>query len=247
MKLELHVHTKYSKDSFLCFWPLYLKCRIRRIRCIAITEHNNINGGVQFKKFCEKRKGKIQVIIGEEIFTNEGEIIGLFLKKNILPGMSVEDTICEIRRQGGVVYVPHPYDQKRKKTVLNESAIERNRLVIDCIEIHNGRNISKDYDIEQKRMAIKYGILPVIGSDAHTLLEIGRNYIRVDSTNSPQNRREFMDALNECSYHSMACIGFAHKITVIVKFVKLLGAKNINEIYKAFIDRIKRNKQEVGR
>ena len=86
MKLELHVHTKYSKDSFLCFWPLYLKCRIRRIRCIAITEHNNINGGVQFKKFCEKRKGKIQVIIGEEIFTNEGEIIGLFLKKKYFAG-----------------------------------------------------------------------------------------------------------------------------------------------------------------
>ena len=69
MRFEVHVHTKYSKDSILCFWPLYIICRIKHIDGIAITEHNNIEGAVEFKKFCQKHGDKINVIIGDEIFT----------------------------------------------------------------------------------------------------------------------------------------------------------------------------------
>ena len=65
MKLEMHVHTKYSKDSMLCFFPLYIKCRIKSINVIAITEHNNIEGAIKFQEFCRKMGNKINVIIGE--------------------------------------------------------------------------------------------------------------------------------------------------------------------------------------
>lgn len=82
-KLEMHVHTKYSKDSLLPFWVLYLKCRICGIDYIAITEHNNIDGAKEFERYCERYGSKISVIIGEEIFTSEGEIIGLFLREEL--------------------------------------------------------------------------------------------------------------------------------------------------------------------
>lgn len=115
MKIELHCHTKYSDDSLLLFHALYWKCVACGIRYIAITEHNNLRGAEAFASFCRKRGNKVSVIKGEEIFTSQGEIIGLFLDSEIEPGLSPEETILRIREQNGIVYVPHPYDQKRKK------------------------------------------------------------------------------------------------------------------------------------
>ena len=83
IRLETHCHTKYSKDSMLPFSLLYLKCRLCHINWIAVTEHNNIQGAIEFKKYCEKKKSKLHVIIGEEIMTFDGEVIGLFLKEEI--------------------------------------------------------------------------------------------------------------------------------------------------------------------
>lgn len=225
MKLETHVHTRYSKDSLLCFWALYVKCLIMKIDYIAITEHNNINGGINFKKFCLKHGNKVQVIVGEEIFTNSGEIIGLFLEDNISPGLSVEETIKKIKQQDGVVYIPHPYDKKREKTVLKESAISEFRDQIDCIEIHNGRNISNEYDIKQHEIAIKYGLTPVIGSDAHTWIEVGRNYM-ISNCCCLDNSEQFIHLIKKCSFHSAKCIKVTHEITKFAKLVKLLKRKN---------------------
>ena len=145
-KVEFHVHTKYSHDSMLPLWLLYLKCRLKKIDYIAITEHNNIIGALKFKKFCKKRGSQVKVIVGEEIMTSGGEIIGLFLCKKIQAGMTPEDTISEIRKQKGVVYIPHPYDEKRHKTVLKEEYIKANILNIDCIECHNGEGSTKKHD-----------------------------------------------------------------------------------------------------
>ena len=126
MKLETHIHTRYSHDSILCFGLLYIKLRLKGIDCVAITEHNNIDGGIEFKKYCDKRNSKISVIVGEEIMTDEGEVIGLFLSENIPSGLSADETIARIKNQKGLVYIPHPFDEKRNKTVLKTSVIERN-------------------------------------------------------------------------------------------------------------------------
>ena len=123
----MHIHTKYSHDSLLCFIPLYIKLKICKIDCVAVTEHNNILGALKFKEFCKKNNLNISVIVGEEIMTESGEIIGLFLSRNIPKGLSAEDTIRQIREQDGIVYIPHPYDEKRNKTVLDESVIDHLR------------------------------------------------------------------------------------------------------------------------
>lgn len=240
MKLETHVHTRYSKDSLLCFWPLYLKCRLLKIDAIAITEHNNIAGGIKFKKFCDKRGGHLSVIVGEEIFTREGEIIGLYLHKKIASKMSVENTITEIKKQGGIVYIPHPYDEKRQKTVLSESAIERNSDQIDCIEVFNGRNVFPFYAEIQKNIADKYRLKPVIGSDAHTWIEVGRNYMDIKYV--PNDKKEFLDVIKNAEFHKRNCIFFSHKITVLVKLIKLGLRGDLYEMCQLIFRKIKRRK-----
>ncbi|MBQ7168726.1 MAG: PHP domain-containing protein [Synergistaceae bacterium] len=236
--MELHVHTRYSKDSLLCFWPLYLRCLARRISVIAVTEHNNIDGGMRFSEFCRKRGGKVSVIVGEEIFTSQGEIIGLFLKKAVEPGLTAKETIARIKEQGGVVYVPHPFDLKRSKTVLQEEAIRENKSDIDCIESHNGRNISPDFSARQLEIARKYGIRQVVGSDAHTLIEAGRNYMRINSV--PADRESFIREIENAGFVTAECLRISHKITLFAKLLKLaLGGKFI-EIYEIFIRRVRK-------
>lgn len=238
LKIEVHVHTRYSKDSIMCFWPLYLKCIACGISIIAITEHNNVDGGLRFSEFCKKRGGKVSVIVGEEVFTSQGEIIGLFLKEAIPPGLTAKETIEQIKLQGGVVCVPHPFDLKRKKTVLQESAISENRNDIDCIEIHNGRNISPDFSEKQYAIAQKYSIRPIIGSDAHTLIETGRNYMTIQ--NIPLCRGDFVKEIENAGFVTAKCIKISHKITIFARLLKLLIGGKFIEIYNTFICRIRK-------
>lgn len=237
MKIELHCHTKYSDDSLLLFHALYWKCVACGIRYIAITEHNNLRGAEAFASFCRKRGNKVSVIKGEEIFTSQGEIIGLFLDSEIGPGLSPEETILRIREQNGIVYVPHPYDQKRKKTVLSEEAIQNNLDQIDCIECHNGRNVLERYGIEQNAIAEKYAITKVIGSDAHTVLEIGRNVI--ETKDCVLNRETFLEVIKDGYFEKKSCLVIAHKITKIVRAVKMIWKGQFYEVCRIFLKRIK--------
>lgn len=229
IKLELHVHTKFSHDSILFFWLLYLKCFFCKIDYIAITDHNNILGAINFKNYCLKRGNKVKVIVGEEIMTDSGEIIGLFLKKNIRSGLTPKETIKEIKAQNGIVYIPHPYDRKRYKTVLKEIYIEKYKDMIDCIEIHNGRNVLEEYSKRQYEIAQKYNIQPIIGSDAHTIFEVGRNYISVD--NKIDTAEKFLNTIKKMEFHSKKCLNFCHYIT---KFVRLINFIRKGDFYGLF-------------
>lgn len=241
MKIEMHLHTKYSKDSLMNFWFLYWKLKFSGIDAVAITEHNNIIGALEFKKFCARRKKKIQVIVGDEIFTSQGEIIGLFLQEQIKPGLSAKETIYQIKSQNGIVYIPHPYDRKRRKTVLAETVIEENRNLIDCIEIHNGRNISPLYSLKQKEIASKYGIKPVIGSDAHTWIEVGRNYMEASDVDV-SSAEKFHLSLYKWKFHEKKCLKIAHQITKYVKLLKMVRSKDFYELHKIINKRFKISK-----
>lgn len=214
------MHTKFSHDSLLPFWLLYLKCRLCGIDYIAITEHNNIEGAIAFKEYCCKRGSKVNVIVGEEIMTQSGEVIGLFLNKQIEAGLTAKETIEKIVKQDGIVYIPHPYDLKRFKTVLNEESIRKNIEIIDCIESHNGRNINRDYSNKQREITEKYKAVKVIGSDAHTVFEVGRNYMEVDM--EPNSSNAFREALRHAKFKQAECIAASHIITKFDRVLKLL-------------------------
>lgn len=231
MRIETHVHTRYSHDSLLSFSLLYLMCRLRRIEVIAITDHNTIKGAVGFKNYCERRTKGPEVIIGEEIMTTQGEVIGLFLTEEIPSGLSPEVTMRRIKNQGGIVYVPHPYDEKRQRTVMPLPDLERNILLIDCVECYNGRNSSEDYRVKQTEVAERLSGIKVIGSDAHTFFEIGRNYM--DLENGCVTRPEyFLSELQKAKFHEARCIMAAHRITKLAKAVKLISKGDIYELFR---------------
>ena len=226
-KTEFHVHTRYSKDSILSFWLLILVSKLKKIDTLVITDHNEIKGALKYKE--KNKKNNIEIIVGEEIFTSKGEIIGINLNKKIEPDLSPEDTIKEIRKQGGIVYIPHPYDEKRYKTVLVEEEIFKNKNEIDFIEVHNGRNIKDYFDLKQNEIADKYNLCKIIGSDAHTFFELGRNYILTENKLTSNN---IIDNYKNVKFVQKNCINFAHKWTKVARLIKLVGKGDFNAIYR---------------
>lgn len=236
--MEIHTHTKYSKDSMLNKWLYLLMLKFKRINVVGITDHNEIIGAFEYKKFLE-RFG-ILVIVGEEVFTNKGEIIGLFITKKVEPGLPVRQTMEEIKSQNGVVYIPHPYDEKRRKTVLPEQEISNNIDLIDIIEVHNGRNVKTYFSEKQLEIANRYpNAYQLVGSDAHTFIELGRNYNIIERF---QNKDEFIKNLSNVTFVKNKCLLISHQITKCVRLFKLVGRGDFSEIYRIINKRIKREK-----
>jgi predicted metal-dependent phosphoesterase TrpH len=156
---------------------------------IAITDHNVFGGALEA---LEKARGrKVIVIPGEEVKTGgEGEVIGLFLKEEIPRGMSFAETVDAIRAQGGLVYVPHPFD--RLHAIPDASTLQRHLAEIDVFEVYNARLLFEGYNEEALRFARKYNITAGAGSDAHVLQGVGTGAVRMRRFNGPE---EFLVSL----------------------------------------------------
>jgi predicted metal-dependent phosphoesterase TrpH len=179
MKIDLHVHTTYSGDCLTSFEAIIEVCR-RRGLSVAITDHNRIEGALAFREVAP-----FPVIVGEEVQTLEGEIIGLFLEEGIPRDLSPEETIARIKEQGGLVYIPHPMDRVRR-SVLRREALERITDQVDAIEVFNARVTFPADNEEAQRFAQEHGLPQGGGSDAHTPWEIGRAYVEMEPFNDPQ-------------------------------------------------------------
>lgn len=237
IKTEFHIHTKYSHDSNMGKFALYVMCKMRGVNCLAITDHNEIDGAIAYKPWLES-KG-IRVIVGEEIFTSEGEIIGLFLSDKIQPQLTPEETIREIKRQNGIVYVPHPYDEKRHRTVLNLEALARCASQIDCIEVHNGRNLKPDYSIKQSEIANRFKLQPIVGCDAHCFFEIGRNTC---ITCAPFLKEDFKSLLKTAEFKTSDCLGLSHQVTRLVRLGKIVLKGDFSGLRRALNRKLTRRK-----
>ncbi|HEU4979652.1 MAG TPA: PHP domain-containing protein, partial [Solirubrobacterales bacterium] len=208
---DLHMHTDHSPD---CATPVELlleTAKARGLGAIAITDHNEISGAVEAQKVAE-RIGGIKVILAEEVKTaHEGEVIGLFLRERIERGMSMAETIAEIRRQGGLVYVPHPFD--RLHSVPDYEHLLEIVDEIDILEVFNPRVAFSAFNEEAVRFARKYGIVPGAGSDSHVAQGLGSVRIRLKDFEGPQ---EFLESMRE------ADIVRKHKNLVYVQALKFL-------------------------
>ncbi|MBR7042041.1 MAG: PHP domain-containing protein, partial [Bacilli bacterium] len=166
------------------------------------------------------------------------EIIGLYLNERIEPKLSASDTIKEIRRQKGLVYIPHPYDGKRHKTVIDEDVLRKIKNDVDFIECHNGRNIKKEYSDVQDRMADELNITKIIGSDVHTFYEVGRNYCLVN----PFTKETLVKEIKTATFHKKNCLKFAHFHTKIVRLIKLIKGGNFSELSRIINKKLKRSR-----
>jgi predicted metal-dependent phosphoesterase TrpH len=166
LKYDLHMHTHYSRDGAIKPADAIRIARKRGLDGIAITDHNTIRGGLEAKKL--RPKG-IDVICGAEIKTDRGDVIGLFLNEEIRATEHLE-VIDEIRRQGGVSIVPHPFDSMRSTAFW---LTDRDSKKMDAIEVVNARCVFKRSNTMANAYADNYHKCKVGGSDAHFGAEIG--------------------------------------------------------------------------
>lgn len=170
IRIDLHTHSEASIDGGITpnQYAEILKNEILDI--IAITDHNRID----FALGMQKALGKERIIVGEEISTIDGDIIGLYLDANIEPGMSAEETVDAIHAQDGLVYIPHPFEKVRNGIQLEKLNEIINK--IDIIESYNGRALTKKRGITANTWAVKNKIPGCASSDAHGASGIGHTY-----------------------------------------------------------------------
>lgn len=179
MKVELHSHTRHSRDCLLSYERIIAVCQRRGIGALAVTDHNEIEGAFEMQ-----RRAPFPVIVGEEVFTTHGEIIGLFLREYIPRGLSPQETIARIKEQGGLVYVPHPFDTYRKGAIGRET-LDAIRAQVDLLEVLNARNIRKQDDDLAFWYAYEHDMIMAAGSDAHSVGEFGNAYLEMEPFEGP--------------------------------------------------------------
>jgi predicted metal-dependent phosphoesterase TrpH len=211
IEVDLHMHTDHSTDCATPVDVLLQTARDRDLGAIAITDHNEISGALEARQIAAEL-GDIKVIVAEEVKTAEqGEVIGLFLEEKIPKGLSMAETIAEIRRQGGLVYVPHPFD--RFHSVPDYEHLIEIVEEVDILEVFNPRVALTAFNEEAERFARKYRIVPGAGSDSHVAQGLGSVRVRIHDFDGPA---EFLEAMRD------ADITRKHKNLVYVQALKLL-------------------------
>jgi predicted metal-dependent phosphoesterase TrpH/glycosyltransferase involved in cell wall biosynthesis len=186
---DLHMHTEHSHDCSIPVAELLEHAAAIGLGAIAITDHNVFGGALEAVELA--RGGALRVIPGEEVKTDEqGEVIGLFLGEAIPAGMSFADTVAAIREQGGLVYLPHPFD--RLHAIPDTTTLHRHLAEIDVLEAFNARLLFEAFNDEAARFARKYNLLAGAGSDAHVLQGVGTGLVRMRAFETPE---EFLLAL----------------------------------------------------
>jgi len=170
--VDLHLHSSASFDCRVPPLEVARRCGQSGLSPIFLTDHEGIRGAQSLLE------AGSAAIIGQEVLTTEGELIGLFLREAVPSRLSPEETVDAIKGQGGLVYLEHPYDTGRRN--LREEAIERIAARIDIVEVLNGRSRPEVNRLaEDLRTAL--GVPAGAGSDAHTLKEIGGVYVEMEA------------------------------------------------------------------
>jgi hypothetical protein len=187
--VDLHMHTDHSPDCATPVDTLLDTAKRVGLGAIAVTDHNEISGALEARE----RANGIKVIVAEEVKTaDQGEVIGLFIEEKIPRGMTLQETIAEIRRQGGLVYVPHPFD--RMHAVPDYEHLLDVVEDIDAIEVFNPRVAFSAFNEEAARFAAKYRIVAGAGSDSHVAQGLGSVKIRMRDFDGPE---EFLESLRD--------------------------------------------------
>jgi predicted metal-dependent phosphoesterase TrpH len=189
VRLDMHMHTEYSRDSRVGLAEFARLAREAQLGAVCITDHDTIEGGLALR---EMGTG-LQVIVGEEITTADGELVGLYLEKKVTPGLAAERTIDLIHDQGGLAYVPHPFSRNRRRH-LRRSVLERVAPNLDIVEVFNAREVASSSNLRALEFARQHSLPGGVGSDSHRPSEIGRAYVDVAPFVTPQ---ELLVALRE--------------------------------------------------
>jgi predicted metal-dependent phosphoesterase TrpH len=219
-KVDMHSHTRLSKDSLNNPRLLVETAARRGLQAICVTDHNALANALELSRLPDL---PVKVIPSEEVKTREGEIIGYFLSELVPKGLNPEETVERIHAQGGLACVPHPFDRARSGSRLQRPALER--LVaaglIDILEVFNARATFAEDNREALAFARERRLPMSAGSDAHTLSEIGRGYVALPPF---ATAADFLAALRVGQVHghlSPALIHVSSKYATVVKKLHL--------------------------
>lgn len=180
LKLDLHNHTYYSADGLMSPAALLGAAKAKGIACVAVTDHNTVEGALEAVRLADADLTLPRVIPGIELSTMDGEVVGLYVWENIPAGLSLFEAVERIRGQGGIVYLPHPFDRLRRGSVSRRERLRAAELA-DIVEVVNGRALCRRAGDKSLALAARLGKAQGAGSDAHRAAEVGTASVVVEA------------------------------------------------------------------
>jgi len=210
---DFHIHTRFSRDSILTEEKFIEKAIERGLTHVCVTNHNNVEGAVAVRDKVAQLglADQLTVILGEEVSTTDGEVVGIFLTRTIPRGLSANETADEIHRQGGLVSIPHPFDPFRGSHI--REAPLRNLAEmgkIDAIEVFNCRVTFQRHNLEAAEFANRYGIPAIAASDSHSSFEVAMAFNAMPAFDSAE---ELKASLTDNDWHASRSSVLIHLTT----------------------------------
>ncbi len=210
---EFHCHTIYSKDSLTKPAELVKTCRQKGIDRVIVTDHNTIAGAVAAKAIDPER-----VIVGEEIMTQQGELLAAYLKDEVPPGLSARDTIARLREQDAFISVAHPFDLARRgHWALADLCVIA--PMVDAIETFNARCFPPRFNHEAAAFARERHLSETVGSDAHAAFELGRATLRLPAFHDAESLRRVLPHARQQVVLSMPWVRLSSRYAVLFKML----------------------------
>ena len=214
LRADFHMHTHFSGDCLTPPEALVRRCEQVGLNCIAVTDHNTIRGAIAVRELAP-----FHVIVGEEISTTGGDIIGLFLEQEVPAGLEPMEAAQRVKEQGGLVSIPHPFDRVRGSAVSAQALADLLPLA-DIVEAFNSRNNLGADDRKAEELAREHGLLMSGVTDAHTAMELGRTYVEMpEFDGTPEG---FKRALAEGTIVGRRMSPLIHVLTTFTKLKKRL-------------------------
>ncbi len=224
IKVDMHCHTRLSKDSLNDPRKLAHVAAERGLGALCVTDHNGLANALALARMDDL---PIKIIPSEEVKSSEGEIIGYFLSELVPKGLTPEETVRRIKGQGGLVCVPHPFDTMRTASRLDTSALDRlvQAGLIDILEVFNARAVNAADNERALAYAQEHNLAMSAGSDAHMLVEVGRAYAEIPPFETPQ---EFLAGLRVGKVHGTLSSRLIHLGSTwarVAKAIPVVGEK----------------------
>ncbi|HNW94820.1 MAG TPA: PHP domain-containing protein [Anaerolineaceae bacterium] len=214
LSAEFHCHTRFSPDSLMRIEALLQACRQKGIDKVAVTDHNRLAGALKAHEMAPD-----QVIVGEEIQTTQGEILAYFLSEEIPAGLEPAEVVRRLRAQNAFISVAHPFDPYRGSR-WEKGTLESLVPLLDGIEVFNARCVESAFNQQARAFAREFGIPEMVGSDAHSVFELGRAVLQLPEFHTAD---ELRTALRSSQQKTRLSGSYVHLISTWAKLVKRVG------------------------
>jgi predicted metal-dependent phosphoesterase TrpH len=210
---DFHIHTRFSRDSILAEEKLIRLALERGLTHVAVTNHNNVEGAMAARdKVVELGLAdQLTVILGEEVSTADGEVVGLFLQRTIPRGLTADETADAIHEQGGLVSIPHAYDPFRNAHIREAPLIDLLEAgKVDMVEVFNSRVTFQRHNLQAAELAARYKVPGIACSDSHSSFEIAMSFNALPTF---ANADQLRAALPENEWHGSRSTVLIHLTT----------------------------------